>query len=63
MVNIICYSGKSTHSHVDELQHGLEVIRYLEWCLRLRLDLVNRNAIRNLDKRQTVGEVDIKDTL
>lgn len=54
---------KSTHPHVNELQHRLEVIRHLERCLRLRLDLVHRNTIRNLDKGQTVGEVDIKDTL
>jgi hypothetical protein len=45
------------------LQHRLDLIRDLERRLSLALDLVNRNTIRQLDQRQPISEVDIKNTL
>ena len=44
-------------------QHRLDIIRDLERRLRLRLDLIHSNAIRQLDQGQAVCEVDVEDTL
>jgi hypothetical protein len=35
----------------------------MEWRLGLGLDLLNRHTISNLNQRQPVRKVDIKDTL
>lgn len=45
------------------LQHGLQVVGDGEGRLSLALDLIHRNSVRNLDEGQSVGEVDVKDTL
>lgn len=48
---------------VLRLQHWLEVICYPEWCFSLGLDLVHRHALGNLNEREPVGEVNIKNAL
>lgn len=45
------------------LQHGFQVICHPEWCLSLGLDLIHCDAIGNLNERESVGEIDIEDTL
>jgi hypothetical protein len=43
--------------------HGLEVLGHLEWCFGLALDLVDGDAVGDLDQGQAVGEVDVEDGL
>lgn len=45
------------------LKHGLQVLSHMERRLGLGLDLLDRHAVGNLDQRQPVGKVDVKDTL
>lgn len=45
------------------LLHDPQAVRDLERCLRLRLDLVHRHALRVLDERQAVREVDLEHSL
>lgn len=45
------------------LQHGLQVVSHGEGGLRLGLDLLDSNAVGNLDEGEAVGEVDIEDAL
>lgn len=47
----------------NPLQHGLQVVGDLEGRLRLGLDLVDRDAVGDLDEGEPVREVDVKDTL
>lgn len=44
-------------------QHRLDVIRDIEGCLRLGLDLLYCDAVGEFDEGESVGEVDVKDTL
>lgn len=45
------------------LKHRLEVVGNLERRLSLALDLVDGDAVGNLDQSQASSEVDVKDTL
>ena len=45
------------------LLHNLQTLGNLERRLGLRLDLVDRHALGVLDQRQTVGEVDLENSL
>jgi hypothetical protein len=48
---------------IDPLQHWLQILSNVEWGLGLGLDLLNGDTLRNLNQRQTGGEVNIEDTL
>lgn len=54
---------KKTIWYLQHLQHGLQVLSNGERCFRLALDLIHCHTIRNLDKGQAVGKVDVEDTL
>jgi len=45
------------------LEHGLEVVGNAEGSLSLGLDLVNGDAVGDLDEGKAVGEVDVEDAL
>lgn len=45
------------------LQHGLEVLGDSEGSFRLGLDLVDGDAVCDLDEGHAVGKVDVKDSL
>lgn len=45
------------------LQHWLKIISNLEGSLSLALDLVDGDAVSNLDEGETLAVVDVKDTL
>ncbi len=45
------------------LQHGLEILGHVERRLRLALDLLDGDAISDLDESEAVSNVDVKDTL
>jgi hypothetical protein len=44
-------------------EHRLDIVRDRKGGLGLGLDLVDRDALGELDEREAVGEVDIEDTL
>lgn len=48
---------------MSHLQHGLEVLSHGEGSLGLGLDLVDGDAVGDLNQGQAVSEVDVKDTL
>lgn len=50
------------HAKLCHLQHGLQVIGNLEGSLSLGLDLLDGDAVGDLDEGQTVGKVNIEDT-
>lgn len=45
------------------LLHDPQVLRHLEWCLSLGLDLVHCYTLGVFDQSQAGGEVDVKDGL
>jgi hypothetical protein len=47
----------------NQSQHGLNLRRLFELSARLRPYLIHRNAIRKLNQRQSLGEIDIKHAL
>jgi hypothetical protein len=50
----------SSHAY---LQHRLQVLGNGEWCLGLALDLLHCHTVGNLNQLETVGKVNVKDTL
>ena len=47
----------------QKLQHRFDVVGHGKGRLGLGLDFFHRDALRKLDQRQAVGEVDVEDTL
>lgn len=50
------------HDEVDS-QHWLDIVCEVEWRLGLCLHLVDSDTISELNQSQTVGEVNIENTL
>jgi len=50
-------------SHVQNLQHGLNLCRFLEIRTRLRPHFVHGNAICQLNEGETLCKIDVEDTL
>lgn len=49
--------------HLYRLQHWLQIIGDMERCLRFRLDLVNCDALCNLDQSQPGRKVNVEHAL
>lgn len=47
----------------SSLEHEFQVISHPEGRIRLGFDFLHRHVIRNLDQREPLCEVDVKDTL
>lgn len=60
---MLVVSNCNVSTRVHPLQHGLQVLGHGEGSFRLALDLVDGDAIGDLDKGQAVGKVNVKDTL
>lgn len=59
----IDFTLEVAHPYPCTLQHRLQVFRNVERRLGLALDLVHSHAIRNLDQREAMSKVNIKDSL
>lgn len=53
-------AASQNHMH---LEHGLQVVGNCEGSLCLALDLLNGNSVGNLNKVQTVSEIDVENSL
>lgn len=57
-----CVINSHLTQHVPS-KHGLKVLSNQEGSLGLGLDLLDGDAISDLDQGEAVGEVDVEDTL
>lgn len=44
----------------SDLQHRLDIISHLEWCLRLAPHLIHGDSIGQLNQRQSIRKVDVE---
>ncbi len=51
------------YSKASGLQHGFEILGHVEGRLGLALDLVDGDAVGDLDQGQAVGKVDVEHAL
>lgn len=63
LIDSFLFGGLGVAVRMSHLQHGLEVLSHLEGSLGLGLDLVDGDAVGDLNQGQAVSEVDVKDTL